>query len=128
MRRIFYNLSTAALLLTGCGCMSQLVETHPPRKGTVPGVDWVDFGRGEFKYALDSWGWVTRLRRRAAVRRVRRFCGKQGYRVVREYEKDEMAVPYAGSDVGADLASGSAHYRVHPFQHVVFECSAPPKD
>ncbi|MBI5882884.1 MAG: hypothetical protein HZB91_07265 [Elusimicrobia bacterium] len=128
MRRVFYNLSTAAVLLAGCGCMSQLVETAAPRQSSVAGVGWIDFGKGEFKYALDSWGWVTSLRRRAALRRARRFCEGRGYKIVREFEKEEMAVPYASSDLTQDMVKGVSHYKVHPFQHIVFECSSPPHE
>ncbi|MBI4678977.1 MAG: hypothetical protein HY748_15470 [Elusimicrobia bacterium] len=115
-------------LLALPACMSQLVETSPARRSTVPGVEWIDYGKGEFKYALDSWGWVTGLRRRAALRRMKRFCKGRGYRIVKEFMKEEMAVPYASSDVSQDMAKGVTHYKVHPFQHVAFECAAPPKD
>jgi hypothetical protein len=126
MRWFFCGVTGFCVLVFLSGCMSQMVETAAPRPSSVVGVGWIDFGKGEFKYALDSWGWVTSLRRRAALRRARKFCEGRGYQIVREFEKEEMAVPYASSDLTQDMVKGVSHYKVHPFQHIVFECSAPP--
>ncbi|MBI5209912.1 MAG: hypothetical protein HY927_08070 [Elusimicrobia bacterium] len=122
---MFYNVLAAGLLGSSSGCMSQLVEAVPARKSAIAGVGWIDYGRGEIKYAVDSWGWVTSLRRRAALRRIRKFCKGRGYKIAQEFEKREVAVPYSSDDVETNMKKGLAHYSVDLFEHMVFECSPP---
>ena len=104
------------------GCMTEMVERRASRKGPVPEVGYIDLGKGEIKYSTESYGWVVALRRRSAMRRIRKACKPLKAAVTDEFEREDAEVTYSGDGIEESMNSGLAHYRVHPFMHLVFEC------
>jgi hypothetical protein len=114
-----------AALIFLSGCVAEVVEKKKPRKGPVPEVGVVDPGGGELRYSEDGWGFVVGMRRSTALRRMRRICGKLMPRVVDDFSRQDVEVPYAGEDLQANIERGLDHYNVAPYHHIVFECITP---
>ncbi len=115
----------ALVLLTGC--VAEVVEKRKPRKGPVPEVGFVDPGGGEVRYSTDGWGFVISMRRATALRRMRHVCGRLPAKIVDEYTKDDIEVPYSGEDLEVNIQRGLEHYNVAPYHHIIFECVPPEK-
>jgi hypothetical protein len=119
MRRL---LPLAVLLLLGA-CVSETVERRRPRKGPVKEVGFVELGGGHIRYSTDGWSWFVAGRRRHALRLMRKNCGKQlAPQILDEYQRQDTDISYAGEDVTTSLDKGIEHFRIQPFDHVVYEC------
>lgn len=104
-------------------CVAETVERKRPRKGPIEAVGFVDLGGGNIRYSTEGWGWFVAGRRRDALRKMRKNCGKKlSAQVVDEYKRDDADISYAGEDVTTNLARGLDHYRYAPFQHMIYEC------
>lgn len=104
-------------------CVAETVERRRPRKGPIKEVGFVDPGGGNIRYSVEGWGWFVAGRRRDALRRMRKNCGKKlSAQVVDEYMRQDADIPYAGDDVTTNIARGLDHYKLAPFQHMVYEC------
>lgn len=116
-------LGLAALAAVFCACVAETVERKKPRKGPVPEVGFVETGGGEVRYSTEGWGFIVKGRRNSAKRRMKRVCGKKMKpKIVDEYTREDVNVPYAGEDLAANMEKGLDHYSVAPFHHIVFEC------
>ncbi len=102
--------------------MAEIVEKKKPRKGPIPEVGYIDTGGGEVKYSIEGWPLWVKARRRTALRRMRRVCGKLKAVITDEFTRQDVEVPYSGEDVKDNLAKGMKHYTVAPFEHIVFDC------
>jgi hypothetical protein len=112
----------AVLLLLGA-CVSETVERRRPRKGPVKEVGFVELGGGHVRYSTDGWSWFVAGRRRHAFRLMRKNCGKQlAPQVLDEYQRQDTDISYSGEDVSVSLDKGIEHYRIQPFDHLVYEC------
>lgn len=120
----------AALLLVPlllAACVSETVERRKPRKGPIKEVGFVDFGGGHVRYSTDGWDWFVAGRRRDAMRRMRKNCGKKlAPQVLDEYLRRDTDISYAGEDISVNMERGMDHFKIAPFQHMVYECR--PKD
>lgn len=103
--------------------MTEMVDRRASRKGPVPEVGYVELGKGEIKYSTQGWDWAVALRRRSALRRIRKACGELKAAVTDEFTRDDAEVAYSGESIEESMKSGLEHYRVHPFMHLVFECA-----
>ncbi len=111
------------LLILLAACVAETVERRRPRKGPIAAVGFVDTGGGNIRYSVEGWSWFVAGRRRDALRRMRKNCGKKlSAQVVDEYLRDDADIAYAGEDVTTNIARGLDHYRYAPFQHMVYEC------
>lgn len=116
------------LVLAGSwGCTAQIVEKRPPRKGPVAEVGYVDTGRGEVKYSVEGWGFVVGWRRKTALREARKVCLGFPYKIIDEFTRQDMEVPYAQAPLDATIEKGHKHYRINPFNHILFDCEPPAK-
>ncbi|MEK7858337.1 MAG: hypothetical protein AAB320_04265 [Elusimicrobiota bacterium] len=115
-------LSLLVLLPLFSGCVAEIVEKKKPRKGPIPEVGYIDTGGGEVKYSIEGWPLWVKARRRTALRRMRRVCGKLKAVITDEFTRQDVEVPYSGEDVKDNLAKGMKHYTVAPFEHIVFDC------
>jgi hypothetical protein len=110
-------------LLVLSSCVSETVERRRPRKGPVKAVGFIDAGGGKIRYSVDGWGWFVAGRRRDALRRMRRNCGKLlAPQIVDEYLRQDADISYAGEDIATNLDKGMDHFKIAPFQHIVYEC------
>jgi hypothetical protein len=115
----------ALILLSAC--VAETVERRKPRKGPIKEVGFVDMGGGNVRYSTEGWGWFVAGRRRDALRRMRRNCGKAlAPQIVDEYLRQDADIAYAGTDIATSLDKGMEHFKIAPFQHLVYECR--PKD
>ncbi|UPT73849.1 MAG: hypothetical protein M0D55_18715 [Elusimicrobiota bacterium] len=103
--------------------MAETVERRKPRKGPVKAVGYVDHGGGAVRYSVEGWSWFVAGRRRDALRRMRRNCGKDHKpRLVDEYLRDDADIAYSGEDVSTSLDKGIDHFKIAPFQHLRYDC------
>lgn len=126
------SLLLALVLLSAC--VAETVERRKPRKGPIKEVGFIEMGGGRIRYSVDGWGWFVAGRRRDALRRMRRNCGKLlAPQIVDEYLRQDADISYAGEDIATNLDKGMDHFKIAPFQHMVYECRqkedalAPPK-
>lgn len=104
-------------------CVAETVERRKPRKGPVKEVGFVDLGGGHIRYSTDGWGWFVAGRRRDALRKMRKNCGKLlAPQIMDEYARQDTDISYAGEDVSTSLDKGMEHFRIAPFEHFVYEC------
>ncbi|MDP3543152.1 MAG: hypothetical protein Q8T11_11860 [Elusimicrobiota bacterium] len=119
------------LLILLSACVAETVERRRPRKGPIKEVGFVDPGGGTVRYSVEGWGWFVAGRRRDALRRIRRNCGKQlAPQITDEYRRNDADIAYAGEDIAVNLDKGMDHFKIAPFQHIVYECrpkGAPPE-
>jgi hypothetical protein len=127
--RLKTALFVAALLLPS-GCV-ETVEKKRPRKGPVPEVGYIETGGGEVRFSAEGWGIVVGLRRRAALRRMRRVCKSKDLtpKIVDEWTHEDADAVYSdsGDEMEDVVKRGSEHYRVAPYHHLQFECHAAEK-
>jgi hypothetical protein len=106
-----------------CGCVAETVERRRPRKGPIKEVAFVDMGGGKVRYSLEGWGWFVSGRRRHALRLMRRNCGKKlAPQILDEYQRQDADIAYAGEDIGTNLDKGMDHFKIAPFEHLLYEC------
>ena len=111
----------AVLFLTGC--VAETIERRRPRKGPIKEVGFVDMGGGNVRYSTDGWGWFVSGRRRHALRLMRKNCGKQlAPQVLDEYLHQDSDIAYSGEDISTNLGTGMDHFKIAPFQHMIYEC------
>lgn len=114
-------------LLVLSGCVAETVERRKPRKGPVKEVGFVDLGGGHIRYSTDGWGWFVAGRRRDALRKMRRNCGKLlAPQILDEYLRQDTDISYAGEDVTTSMDKGIEHFKIAPFNHFVYECRPKP--
>lgn len=120
MRRLLLPLGLAAALSS---CVAETVELRQPRKGPVKEVGFVDYGGGTVRYSLTGWPWFIKGRRRDAIRRMRKNCGKTlEPRIVDEYARTDADAPYVGDDISVSISLGAEHFKIEPFVHFIYEC------
>ncbi|OGR92488.1 MAG: hypothetical protein A2V88_01130 [Elusimicrobia bacterium RBG_16_66_12] len=103
--------------------MAESVERRRPRRGPVKEVGYVDHGGGSVRYSLSGWAWFIGGRRRDAVRRMRKNCGKDlEPRVTDEFARTDADAPYVGDDLAVSIQLGGEHYKIEPFVHLIYEC------
>lgn len=113
----------ALVVLTALsGCVVEMVKKERPRKGPVPEVGLVETGKGEVRYSAEGWGLVVAIRRRVALRRMRRFCKGFEAKIQDEFTREDVDVPYHGDDLAPNLERGLEHYQLAPYHHILFEC------
>jgi len=123
MKRILPLLALVVL----SSCVAETVERRKPRKGPIKEVGFVDLGGGNVRYSVEGWGWFVSGRRRDALRRMRRNCGKLlSPQILDEYQRQDADISYAGTDIATSLDKGMDHFKIAPFHHIVYECR--PKD
>jgi len=114
------------------GCVAETVERRRPRKGPVKAVGFVDLGGGKIRYSTDGWKWFVSGRRRHALRLMRKNCGKQlAPQILDEYMRQDADISYSGEDIETNLDKGMDHFKIAPFDHLIYECrpkgaAAPP--
>ena len=113
-------LLTLALL---SACVAETVERRRPRKGPIKAVGFVDMGGGNIRYSTDGWGWFVSGRRRDALRKMRKNCGKQlAPQILDEYLHQDADISYSGEDITTNLDKGMDHFKIAPFEHFIYEC------
>ncbi len=111
------------LLVLLSACVAETVERHRPRKGPIKEVGFVDMGGGNIRYSVDGWSWFVAGRRRHALRLMRKNCGKLlTPQVLDEYLRQDADIAYAGEDISTNLDKGMEHFKIAPFQHLLYEC------
>ncbi len=111
----------ALVLLSAC--VSETVERRRPRKGPIKEVGFVDPGGGKIRYSSEGWSWFVAGRRRDALRRMRKNCGKQfSPQIVDEYLRQDADITYSGEDISINLDRGMDHFKIAPFEHMIYEC------
>lgn len=119
MKKILLLLSLGLL----SACVAETVERRRPRKGPIKEVGFVDMGGGNVRYSTEGWSWFVAGRRRHALRLMRRNCGKKlAPQVLDEYLRQDADIAYAGEDISTNLDKGMEHFRIAPFEHMVYEC------
>jgi len=104
-------------------CVAETVERRRPRKGPIKAVGFVDPGGGSVRYSTDGWSWFVAGRRRDALRRMRKNCGKSlAPQIVDEYLRQDADISYSGEDISTNLDKGLDHFKIAPFQHMIYEC------
>ncbi len=104
-------------------CVAETVERRKPRKGPVKEVGFVDMGGGHVRYSTDGWGWFVSGRRRDALRKMRKNCGKElAPQVTDDYHRQDTDISYSGEDVTTNLDKGMEHFKIAPFQHLTYDC------
>jgi len=104
-------------------CVAETVERRRPRKGPIKEVGFVDLGGGHIRYSIDGWSWFVGGRRRDALRRMRKNCGKKlAPQVLDEYLRQDADIAYAGEDISTNIDRGLEHFKIAPFQHMTYEC------
>ena len=99
-----------------CG---ESVERRRPRKGPIKEVGYVDYGGGSVRYALSGWSWFVKGRRRDALRRMRKNCGRDlEPLVIDEYARTDADASYVGDDLAVSIQLGGEHYKIEPFVHL----------
>lgn len=108
------------------GCVAESVERRRPRKGPIKEVGFVDLGGGNIRYSTEGWSWFVAGRRRHAMRLMRKNCGKELVpRITDEYRRQDADISYAGEDITTNLDKGMDHFKIAPFDHLVYECRTP---
>lgn len=119
MKRIVPFLSLVLL----AACVAETVERRRPRKGPIKEVGFIDRGGGNVRYSVDGWSWFVAGRRRHAFRLMRRNCGKLlAPQVLDEYLRQDADIAYAGEDISTNLDKGMDHFKIAPFEHLLYEC------
>jgi len=113
------------LLLFFSGCVSETVSRNRPRRGPVAEVGWLEPGGGEVKYSNEGWKLWVKGRRASALRRMRRICRPLKAKIIDEFTRQDVQVPYSSEDIDVNLDRGLDHYTVAPYEHIVFECYDP---
>lgn len=104
-------------------CVAETVERRRPRKGPIKIVGFVDMGGGNVRYSTDGWGWFVAGRRRHALRMMRKNCGKLlAPQILDEYMRQDTDITYSGEDITTNLDKGMDHFKIAPFEHLVYEC------
>ncbi|MDD5302328.1 MAG: hypothetical protein PHS14_04390 [Elusimicrobia bacterium] len=104
-------------------CVAETVERRRPRKGPIKEVGFVDMGGGNIRYSTDGWGWFVAGRRRHALRLMRKNCGKTlSPQILDEYLRQDADIAYAGDDITTSLDKGMEHFKIAPFEHLIYEC------
>ena len=119
MKRIVFLVSLILL----SACVAETVERRKPRKGPIKEVGFVDMGGGNVRYSTDGWSWFVSGRRRHALRLMRKNCGKLlAPQVLDEYLRQDSDIAYSGEDISTNLKTGMDHFKIAPFQHMIYEC------
>lgn len=114
---------TLCCLLLLSGCVAETIERRKPRKGPVKEVGFVDMGGGNVRYSTDGWSWFVSGRRRHALRLMRKNCGKDlAPQILDEYLRQDSDIAYSGEDITTNLKTGMDHFKIAPFQHLIYEC------
>lgn len=103
-----------------------MVKIEEPRRSSIPGVGWIDTGRGEVKYPVEGWSAVIKGRRRSAFKKIAKTCRGMDYKITKEFTSEDSEVPYFQADLKDTVSRGLAHYHVSPFRHIEFECVPKP--
>ena len=104
-------------------CVAETVERRRPRKGPIKEVGFVDTGGGRVRYSLDGWSWFVAGRRRHALRLMRKNCGKKlAPQILDEYRRQDADISYAGEDITTNLDKGMDHFKIAPWQHILYDC------
>ncbi len=104
-------------------CVAETIERRKPRKGPIKEVGFVDMGGGNIRYSTDGWGWFVSGRRRDALRKMRKNCGKLlAPQITDEYLRQDADISYAGEDISTNLDKGMDHFKIAPFEHLLYEC------
>jgi len=104
-------------------CVAETIERRRPRKGPIEEVGFVDMGGGKIRYSVDGWGWFVSGRRRHAMRKMRKNCGKLlSPQIVDEYLRQDADTSYSGEDITTSLDKGLDHFKIAPFEHIVYAC------
>ncbi|MBI3551287.1 MAG: hypothetical protein HY077_02110 [Elusimicrobia bacterium] len=113
-----------AALVCLSGCVAELVEKEKPRKGPVPEVGYIALGGGEVRYSTDGWGFVVSLRRRTALRKMRKVCRGKGLvaKISDDFTRQDSDAIYSGEELSDNMQKGLEHYSVAMYRHIVFEC------
>jgi hypothetical protein len=123
------RLSALALALSALAlsaCVAETIERRKPRMGPVKEVGFVDLGGGHVRYSTEGWGLWVAARRRAALRAMRRNCGKRLKPFVTdEYDREDADAVYSGEEVTSTMGHGGEHYRIGQFRHLTYECRDP---
>jgi len=100
-----------------------MVETRRRVRGPVAEVGIIDPGGGHVRYALKGPGWLVRGRRKAAFKKMAKYCeGEDLVRVEREYQSEDAMTPFNSSDLDEQKLMEAGHYRVESYRHVLFRC------
>ncbi|MBI5243307.1 MAG: hypothetical protein HY922_06405 [Elusimicrobia bacterium] len=128
--RAFFALAGVLAFL---GCRAVVVELRRAVKGPVAEVGYIDPGGGHVRYALRGAAFFVSQRRKDALKLAGRHCGgpkggsKDGaVKIVKEWAQEDNETPYNAEDLEASLRYNLDHYRVEPYQHLLFECVRPP--
>lgn len=117
----------AAAVLVLAGCRAVVVELRKPVKGPVAEVGFIDPGGGHVRYALRGGRVMSGARRRDALRRAGRHCGGlMNVKLVKEWRQDDVETPYNADELEAALKLDLDHYRMEPYQHLLFDCVRSP--
>ena len=120
MKKIFLLLAALSLF---SACVAETVERRRPRKGPIKMVGFVDTGGGSVRYSTDGWSWFVSGRRRHALRLMRKNCGKLlAPQVLDEYLRQDTDITYSGEDITTNLDKGMDHFKIAPFEHLIYEC------
>jgi hypothetical protein len=104
-------------------CVAETVERRRPRKGPIKIVGFVDMGGGNVRYSTDGWSWFVAGRRRHSLRLMRKNCGKLlSPQVLDEYLRQDADIAYSGEDISTNLDKGMEHFKIAPFEHLIYEC------
>ena len=80
-------------------------------------------GGGNIRYSTDGWAWFVSGRRRDALRKMRKNCGKHlSPQILDEYLRQDADISYSGEDISTNLDKGMDHFKIAPFEHLVYEC------
>ena len=53
---------------------------------------------------------------------MRKNCGKLLPQVLDEYLRQDADIAYAGEDISTNLDKGMEHFKIAPFEHLIYEC------
>jgi hypothetical protein len=113
-------------LLLLSGCVAEMVQKHPPRRSTVPGVGYIELGGGDVRYSVDGWGIVVSMRRHRALSKMRAVCKTKQKdlepKINDEYTHNDVDSIYSADELDVNLQHGLEQYHVAPYHHLVFDC------
>lgn len=122
MKKACFLLALALL----SACVAETIERRKPRKGPIKEVGFIDLGGGNIRYSPDGWGWFVSGRRKHALRLMRRNCGKVLVpQIIDEYRYQDADISYSGEDITTNLDKGMDHFKIAPFEHLIYVCRAP---
>ena len=117
------RLALPLMLVLLSACVAETVERRRPRKGPIKEVGFVDMGGGNVRYSTEGWGWFVSGRRRHALRLMRKNCGKfLKPQILDEYHRQDADISYAGEDIATNLDKGMEHFKIAPFEHILYDC------